>query len=42
VTDRIVAEGAPEEVAEVEHSFTGQYLRVKLGKPALKAAAVSK
>jgi len=39
---RIVAEGTPEEIAEVEHSFTGQYLRVKLGKPALKAAAVSK
>ncbi len=30
------------EIAEVEHSFTGQYLRVKLGKPALKAAVVSK
>ena len=26
----IVAEGAPEEVAEVESSFTGQYLRRKL------------
>ena len=42
MTDPIVAEGAPEEVAEVEHSFTGQYLRVKLGKPAPKAALVSK
>ena len=42
MTGRIVAEGAPEEIADVEHSFTGQYLRVKLGKPALKAAAVSK
>lgn len=42
MTGRIVAEGALEEIADVEHSFTGQYLRVKLGKPALKAAAVSK
>jgi len=30
VTDRIVAEGTPEEIAEVANSFTGQYLRRKL------------
>jgi excinuclease UvrABC ATPase subunit len=42
VTGPIVAEGTPEEVADVEHSFTGRYLRVKLGKPAPKAALVSK
>ena len=27
---RIVAEGTPEEVAEVEGSYTGKYLRSKL------------
>jgi excinuclease ABC subunit A len=37
---RIVAEGTPEEVAAVEHSFTGQYLRAKLPEPTPKAAAV--
>jgi excinuclease ABC subunit A len=30
----IVAEGTPEEVAQVEHSFTGQYLRPVLAKHA--------
>ncbi|MGA2232656.1 MAG: excinuclease ABC subunit UvrA [Tepidisphaeraceae bacterium] len=31
---RIVAEGTPEQVAEVEESHTGQYLRAKLALPA--------
>jgi excinuclease ABC subunit A len=30
----IVVEGTPEQVAEAEHSFTGQYLRAKLPAPA--------
>ena len=29
----IVAEGTPEKVAEMEHSYTGQYLRAHLGLP---------
>jgi len=28
----VIAKGTPEEVAEVEHSFTGQYLRKMLKK----------
>jgi excinuclease ABC subunit A len=36
---RIVAEGTPEQISEVASSFTGQYLRGKLGKLAAKAAA---
>ena len=37
----IVAEGTPEEVAKVERSFTGQYLRPMLakGKGAAREAA---
>src|SRR4029077_5374094 len=31
---RVIAEGTPEEVAEVEGSYTGQYLRKILGKKA--------
>jgi excinuclease ABC subunit A len=36
---RIVAEGTPEQVAEVEESHTGQYLRAKLALPAVAKIA---
>jgi excinuclease ABC subunit A len=36
---RIVAEGTPEQVAEVEESHTGQYLRAKLALPAVAKSA---
>ncbi len=38
----VVATGKPEEVAKVESSFTGQYLRDKLGLPAKASAGKSR
>jgi excinuclease ABC subunit A len=35
---RLVAQGTPEQVAQVESSFTGRYLRGVLGGAAKKAA----
>ena len=39
---RIIAEGTPEDIAAVEESYTGRYLRSVLGKraPARKLAAL--
>jgi len=37
----VVATGTPEEVAQVEASFTGQYLREKLGLPGVIKEALS-
>jgi hypothetical protein len=36
-----VATGTPEEVAQVEASFTGQYIREKLGLPGVIKEALS-
>jgi excinuclease ABC subunit A len=38
---RVIAEGSPEEVVEVEESFTGQYLREKLGRSGQQRQLVS-
>ncbi len=37
----VVATGTPEEVAQVEASFTGQYLREKLGMPGVVKEALT-
>jgi len=37
----LVAVGTPEQVAEVEESFTGQYLRQVLGRKTKKRAAAA-
>ena len=36
---RVIAEGTPEDVAEVPGSFTGQFLKTLLGAPLRKRAA---
>jgi excinuclease ABC subunit A len=36
---RIIAEGAPEEVAQLAHSYTGRYLRASLRLGSAKKAA---